>query len=113
LLSKGIYPALAILFAVYVYWTNTDKQDQIDRLRTEMNSGKEHQQAAERKHKQQVQQAEEQAHRMRVEFCKGVWGCFNIGNSPIEEQASLSIKAGHALRCACLEMQDRERLAAR
>ena len=46
--EKGIYPAVAILLGLYVYWSNTASQRQIDKLQGEMQSVMDQQQAAAR-----------------------------------------------------------------
>jgi hypothetical protein len=110
---KGVYPAIAIALTVtaialtvFIFWSNTDKQRQIDKLQTEMESLKQRQETEERRHQEQVRQAEEQAHKVRVDIYKQVNRFLNISNDPREEKAAPIVRAQFAVLIAGLEMQD-------
>jgi hypothetical protein len=115
---KGVVPAimigmttLGLLFAVYQYRSNTDKQRQIDRLQAEVQTVKAQQQATEQGQRERVQRAEEDTQRLRVELCKGLFPAeMNARNSPEDAQRAVHIKTYHACQIALLQLLDGRRL---
>jgi hypothetical protein len=95
LLHKGIWPAITIGVAIFVFINNTDKQRQIDRLQSEIQTLQDQQHATTKKQQDQVKQAEEVAQRMRVDICRGS-----------KMFAQPDVRACFALVIAGLKMQD-------
>lgn len=118
LLHKGVYPAIAITltlvglaFAVWVYFTNKDQQQQLDRLNAEMQAAEMRLRASEQNRAEDAKAVEDHIQRMRMEVCKGVSkNDPNFSNSDAERQAQAHRRVRFAFLISDLQRQDASRM---